>query len=437
MGALADTSGTNAAFAYRQAFLLALANVNDGLTKAGASYRFDLQIKDTHSSAVSSREAGIDLVNNWGAKAIVSDVSADTVALGKLDYDPGKPLAQKVPITCSQCSSSFINNPNAVNADPLTQATYRDAENWIYRVFFVSAYESSLAVQIALRRGQQGDTNGDGQVRLAVYASKDAFGESCESGIRAAAKALAPSAVVSTVWYDQTQDARTYDFVSDARRLMAPEAKTNAVPDMVYLAVLGTPTTRIIQAFRAGHYTAQLQSTTSLRRNYIVRDLGADAEGIEGASPPLLADNASGQAFAAAFQEANGTPPEFPAAGTYDAAVALMLAAMQAANGLAAPSDVSPAAIRDALPTIFDPAGTEVRPTPDGFAQAYAAMKAGKRINYAGASGYLPWDAAGDNHPPMVHWRVQGQHFVELDTYQCDAAHPTCVATTPSLTRVP
>jgi ABC-type branched-subunit amino acid transport system substrate-binding protein len=436
MGALADTSGTNAAFAYRQAILLALAQVNDGLAQAGANLRFDLQIKDTHSSAVSSREAGIDLVNNWGAKALVSDVSADTVALAKLDYDPANPLAQKVPITCSQCSSSFLNNPNAVNPDPLTQTTYRDAENWIYRVFFVSAYESSLAVQIALRRGH-GDTNGDGQLRLAVYASKEAFGESCESGIRAAAKTLAPSAVVSTVWYDPTQDARTYDFDADARKLMTPEAKTGAVPDMVYLAVLGTPTTKIIRAFRAGHYTAQLQSTTALRRNYIVRDLGADADGIEGASPPLVANNASGRAFATAFQEANGIPPEFAAAGTYDAAVALMLAAMQAAQGLAAPGDVTPVSIRDALPAIFDPAGIEIRPAPGSFAQAYAAMKSGKRINYSGASGYLPWDAAGDNHPPMVHWRVQNRQFVELETYQCDAAHPTCVATTSSLTRVP
>jgi ABC-type branched-subunit amino acid transport system substrate-binding protein len=340
------------------------------------------------------------------------------------------PLAQKVPITCSQCSSSFLNDPNAVSADPLTQTTYRDAENWIYRVFFVSTYESSLAMQIALRRGLQGDTNGDGQVRFAVYASKDAFGESCEKGIRAAAKALAPSAVVKAVWYDQTQDARTYDFDADARKLMAPEAKSNAVPDMVYLAVLGSPTTNIIRAFRAAHYTAQLQSTTALRRNYIARDLGADAEGIEGASPPIVANDASGQAFTKAFQEANGTPPEFAAAGTYDAAVTLMLAAMQAAQGHANPAEVSPAAIRDALPTIFDPAGTPVRPAPGSFAQAYLVTKAGKRINYAGASGYLPWDAAGDNHPPMVHWRVQSGRFVELERYECAAAHPTCVAST-------
>jgi ABC-type branched-subunit amino acid transport system substrate-binding protein len=436
MGALADTSGTNAAFAYRQALLLAIANVNDGLAQGGANFRFDFQIKDTHSSPVSSREAGIDLVNNWGAKAIVSDVSADTVALGKLDYDPANPLLQKVPITCSQCSSSFINNPGAVNADPLTQTTYRDMENWIYRVFFVSAYESSLAVQIALRRGNQGDTNGDGQVRFAVYASKDAFGESCESGIRAAAKTLAPSSVVSTVWYDQTQDARAYAFEGDARKLMAPEGK-GGVPDMVYVAVLGIPTTRIIQAFRAGHYPAHLQSTTALRRNYLVHELGADAEGVEGASPPLVANNASGQAFASAFREANGANPEFPTAGTYDAAVALMLAAMQAAHGLPNPADVSPAAIRDALPTIVDPSGVEVRPTPAGFAQAYAAAKAGKRVNYSSASGYLPWDAAGNNYPPMVHWRVQNQQFVELETYQCDPAHPTCATTTPSLTRAP
>src|SRR5262249_8054062 len=150
-------------------------------------------------------------------------------------------------------------------------------------------------------------------------------------------------AIVSTVWYDPNQNPRTYDFAADARKLTAPDpTNKNAVPDMVYLAVLGMPTTKIIEAYRAAQYAPPLQSSTALRREYMLRDLGAAGEGIEGDSPRVVANNASGRAFAAAFQEANGAPPEMPCAGTYDAAVVLMLATVQAARGLANPADVSP-----------------------------------------------------------------------------------------------
>jgi ABC-type branched-subunit amino acid transport system substrate-binding protein len=439
MGALADTSGTNAAFAYRQALLLAVAQVNEGLSKAGANLRFDLKIKDTHSSAISSREGALDLINIKGVKAIVSDVSADTLALARLDYDPAKPLAHKVPITCTQCSSYFLNDPTAVHPDPLTQTAYRDPENWVFRMFFVASYESSLAVQIALRRGKVGDVNGDGQFRVAVYAQQDAFGESCESGIRSAVKTLAPEGSVSTVWYDVTHDPRTYDFSEDVKRLTATDAAQKSKgPDMVYLAVLGLPTTKMIQAYRAAKATAPLQSSTSLRRNYILHELGADAEGIEGDSPQPLANNAAGQAFATAFEEVNGVPPEMPCAGTYDGAVVLMLAGMRAAHALPNPADVSPSAIRDALLGISDPKGEDIPPTPSGFAKAYATIEAGKPINYSGASGYLPWDEVGNDYPHMVHWRVEKERFIDLETYQCDPAHPSCAILSPApITKAP
>src|SRR5262249_3537854 len=156
----------------------------------------------------------------------------------------------------------------AVHADPLTQTAYRDPENWVFRVFFVASYESSLAVQIALRRGKGGDVNGDGRFRVAVYAQSDAFGESCESGIRAAVKKLAPEGVVSTVWYDVTHDPRTYDFSEDVKKLTVTDPQDKGKgPDMVYLAVLGLPTTKVIQAYRSAKITAPLQSSTSLRRN--------------------------------------------------------------------------------------------------------------------------------------------------------------------------
>jgi hypothetical protein len=186
------------------------------------------------------------------------------------------------------------------------------------------------------------------------------------------------------------------------------------------------PSTALIRAYREGKYTAPIQSTTAMRRHDYVRDLGDAAEGLEGDSPRLLAGNAVSAAFADAFKKAYGHPPELPCAGAFDAATSLMLAAMQAGAALPNPADVAPEAIRDTMPKLFDPAGQAVTGTPEGFAQAYAASKAHKPINYTGPSGYLSWDSARNNHPEMVHWVVKNKTFVELEAYQCDASHPNC-----------
>jgi ABC-type branched-subunit amino acid transport system substrate-binding protein len=426
IGALADSTGAQGNPAYAEALNLAASQMNEGLTRAGANLRFSLDVVDSKSSPAVAKSAGLDFVNAKGAKALVADVSADTVAFAKLLYDPASTLAKKVPVTCFQCSSALLNNAEAKDPDPVTEAAYHDAEKWMYRVFQVSSYESSLQVQFALRRGKGGDVNGDGKVKFAIYASNDAFGKSCDIGMRAAAKALIPNSIVSTVWYDPTQNAATYDFHPDAKALMAPDPANKAVPDMVYLAVLGKPSVAMIRAYRDGKYTAPLQSTTAMRRNDYVRDLGDAAEAVEGDSPRLLAGNATSAAFADAFSKAYGHPPEMPCAGAFDAATSLMLAAVQAAAPLTNPADVTPAAIRDTLPKLFDPAGQAVSGTPDGFAQAYAASKAGKAINYSGPSGYLSWDASRNNHPEMVHWVVKNKAFVELEAYECDAVHPMC-----------
>jgi hypothetical protein len=431
IGALADNSGSSATLAYSESMSLAASQMNEGLSQAGANFRFDAKILDSQSLAAQSTTDALSLVNDMGVKAVVTDISGDTLAVAKLNYDPASTMKEKVPVTCYTCSSSFLNNPNAMDADPVTQAAERDADNWLYRVFFNGSYESAISVQIALNRPNGGDVNGDGHLKIGVYASNDAFGKSSSAGIQAAVQQLAPTgATVETIFYDPTNDANTYDFGPDLARVMDTTNETtqmqDGVPDMVFLAVLGLPATATIKAYRAGSYTAPLQAATAFRRDYILRSIGQAAEGVEGDSPQLFANNASGQAFASAFQTANGSPPEMPAAGAYDAIVSLMLGAMEAAVSLPNPADVTPAAIRDGLAKIGDPAGTTILPTPSGFAQAYQLIKTGAPINYTGASGYLPWNSVGDTFPQLVHWKVQNQQFVELESYDCNPDHPQC-----------
>ena len=191
-------------------------------------------------------------------------------------------------------------------------------------------------------------------MKIGVYASNDAFGMSSVSGIQKAVQALAPpSTTVALVTYDTSNNASTYDFASDMATVMGTTNPTtkmaDGAPDMVFMAVLGAPATAMVQAYAAGKYTVPLQSSSAFRRNYILTQIGDAANGVEGDSPQIYASTPSGQAFASAFQAASGTPPEMPAAGAYDAAVALMLGGIEAAVSLPDPSTVAPSAIRDGV----------------------------------------------------------------------------------------
>jgi hypothetical protein len=57
-----------------------------------------------------------------------------------------------------------------------------------------------------------------------------------------------------------------------------------------------------------------------------------------------------------------------------------------------------------------------------------ALIAQGKPIQYDGASGSCAFDAAGDLFPPLVHWKVENQQFMELESYNCSDAQPLCPA---------
>ena len=98
-------------------------------------------------------------------------------------------------------------------------------------------------------------------------------------------------------------------------------------------------------------------------------------------------ENASYQAFAEAYK-ATGNDPQAPyAAHGYDATfmIALAIEASGAADS---------ASIAKGLTLINDPAGMKVGP--GQWAEAKAALAAGKTVNYEGASGSVDFDANGD-----------------------------------------
>ena len=74
---------------------------------------------------------------------------------------------------------------------------------------------------------------------------------------------------------------------------------------------------------------------------------------------------------------------------TYDATVALALAAQAAGSG-------NGAAIRDRLRAVASRPGTVVSAGPQGVADALRILAQGGEIDYAGAASSMDWDGNGD-----------------------------------------
>ncbi len=135
-------------------------------------------------------------------------------------------------------------------------------------------------------------------------------------------------------------------------------------------------------------------------------------EGMMGTAPGAPAGEASLK-FATNYTARFGELPRSPfIANAYDATAVLGLAAFAAqAKGLEATSTN----IRDQLREVANPLGTFVGP--DEFEKAFELLKAGKPINYEGASGSVDFDANGDVTAPIEIWRF---HDGKIATYRME-----------------
>jgi hypothetical protein len=357
-------------------------------------------------------------------KALVTDSSGVTVAVNKLNYDPTSPAQQKVPITCFQCSSSFINDANVTESDPLTQAAERDLENWLFRLFYVAKYEAAVLVQIALSKTGNGKGNRDGNFKIAIFA--DAGHRALATGIVAILPSFYQEPASTEIVYTSTLDKLAEGWIKVIDSVNETTGKTDGAPDIVIVAMLPEAAAEAIKTYRQGGHSIPILSNNSFRRNYILKHVGAAANGLEGSSVMQVDKSASGQAFLKAFQAATGQAPEMTSSGAYDATATLMLAALLATGDVKQPRDVTPSQIRDALAKINDKGGRKVRPTVEDFAAAIKAIAKGRPINYEGAYDSDDWDAAGDMFPPLVHWKVENEQFVEYELYRCSPQRPLC-----------
>jgi hypothetical protein len=424
IGAVVDQTGGSTSPLYRAAVELAASQMNAALDRSGSRVKFEVIFGDSKSNPPFAQSEALRLINQEQVKALVTDSSGVTVAVNRLNYDPTTPAKQKVPITCFQCSSSFINDANVVESDPLTQAAERDVDNWLFRVFYVAKYEAAVLVQIALSKTDSGKGNGDGNFKIGILA--DAGHRALATGIAAALPSFYQQPSSTEIIYMSALDKLGADWPKVIDAANETTGRTDGVPDVVIVAMLPEAASEAIKAYRQGGHAVPILSNNSFRRNYILKQVGAAANGLEGSSVTLADKSVSGEAFVMAFRAATGQSPEMTSSGAYDATATLMLAALVAAGDAKQSSDVAPRDIREGLTKINNKGGQMVRPSVEDFGTAIGLIAQGKPIDYEGAYDSNDWDAVGDMFPPLVHWKVENQQFVEYELYRCSPQQPLC-----------
>ncbi len=143
------------------------------------------------------------------------------------------------------------------------------------------------------------------------------------------------------------------------------------------------------EALENGIYDQFVISESSLSEELqgLIGEAGGRAYGtLPGKAP----DSESAEAWERAYEEEYGPAPESGyVRGTYDAAIAIALAAEAAGS-------VDGAAIRDRLRSIGSGPGVTVTAGAEGIASGLAAVGRGEEVDYDGAAVSMDWDDRGD-----------------------------------------
>ena len=250
IGAVVDQTGGSTSPLYRAAVELAASQMNAALVRSGSRVKFEVIFGDSKSNPAFAQSEALRLINQEQVKALVTDSSGVTVAINRLNYDPATPAKQKLPITCFQCSSSFINDANVTESDPVTQAAERDVDNWLFRVFYVAKYEAAVLVQIALNKTSGGKGNGDGTFKIGILA--DGGHRALATGIAAVLPSFYKDPSSTEIVYMSALDKLGADWAKVIDTANETTGRTDGVPDVVIVAMLPEAASEAIKAYRQG-----------------------------------------------------------------------------------------------------------------------------------------------------------------------------------------
>ncbi|MFO1056384.1 MAG: ABC transporter substrate-binding protein [Dongiaceae bacterium] len=342
-------------------------NANGGILNG---QKLQMIVGDTQGTAQGSIDAATKLVNVDNVAAIVGALtSGATVA-----------------------AANTVTIPNHVLQISPTATTpvltkLKD-EDFVFRVVPSDDYQGIVLAKLVWDQGLK-------KVAL-TYVNND-YGVGIADTFRAAYKKLG-----GTITADQVHEPKKSSYRSELATLAA--GKPDGLVLIAYAADSGI--TIIKQALENGFFT-QFVGTDGLRDNLLIEQVGADnLKGIFFTSPSAKPGTSAAQKFEQIYSAAyKTTKDKFFIAQTYDAVMLAALAIQQAGS-------TDRAKIRDALRQVCCAPGEVIEP--GEWAKALAAIKAGKKIDYNGASTEAEFDANGDVAGVIGHFVIENGAYKEV-----------------------
>ncbi len=425
IGALIDRTGNNSEPSWVKSLRLAEKHVNEAMAadEKLKGYAFHVVLSDSSNEPKVALRHAAELVKDGSIKALIVDSSQNDLALGRTFYDFDSANDLGVPLQCSECTSSLVNDPTST--DPASS----NRDRWNFRATSSSRSVARLMARELLELGpnRNGDVNFDRRFKVGVYVSNEVFGQSFLADLRAEVEAIAPTrpqpvpASIEETFHPRDAEANSYEWRADLDRLS--DAAPDGIPDAIVVATFAQYHAAFVRSFK-GSYAIRVLHAHNFRIQSTIASLGTLGDEEEGFSPVLLDEG--GDAFAAEFGVETSTPPLFLDSIYYDNAVTLMLAALVAGHGRDDVSSVDGAAVRDAMFQLHAAGGEKVAAGREGVARAVALIREGKPFDYEGASGPMDYDAAGNVKSRLARYVAQGGKFVELAQYDCVADSVQC-----------
>lgn len=445
LGAVIDQSSTMAWSTWTPSGNLAVTQLNQALDKTSSSARIKLIVSDSAATPATAVAVAQDLVANQSAKAVITDTSADNVALAKLAYDADPNNNLDVPVVCVTCTSASINNVAATDPDAEKQAALRDLDQWNWRTCTRQTEQLTVLKAAVTGQGTNGDVTNDNVFKVAVIVLDDASGHPFVQSILNQFAAINPNVVVEkiaiptsthdltdTAFWDQ-QAARLMDNVSDC-------VQSSSVPgDCSATSVTDGFADALMENLNPGYNIALSQALArannniaffhahAFRANQVYETLRSAINGQRGVSPVLYDESEPGRAFADALRAASGTGPTLLDANMYDAVAILGLVAIAASRDLEDPSQVTGTQLRDAMRMVSTTTGEVIGTGAAEFEKGIKLLLAGTAINYEGASGPVDFDAGGDIVQRLSLYEGQDSVFVDIQKFDC-VSSLTCPA---------
>ena len=347
----------------QRAFELAIKHINEGGGVFGRPV--EVAVGDAYAPSGPAAEAR-RLIEEEGVHAIVGP-SSSAHALAVIEVT--RPAS--IPAVSPSASSPRLSTAN-------------DGD-FFFRTVLSDIAQGPVLAQLALDRGYE---------RVGLIYRDDAWGQGLVTAFQEAWTGELTAVAVAP-------DQGSY--------LSELERSASGTPEALVLITSGRDGAIIVgEALEGGLYD-HFVFADALRRPELIDAIGgAHLGGMYGVAGAHEHGTAAAIAWEAAALAEYGEVPDLTyIRETYDAAIAIALAAQAAGS-------VDGAAIRDKLRAVGAGPGEIVIAGPEGVAEALRILQEGGEVNYEGAAGTLDWDENGDLSRGAVSiWRFTPEGTIE------------------------